>query len=290
MAGDWIKMRSDLSDDPAVFKIASVLKLDRFSVVGRLHAFWAWADKHAVDGRVDGASSLLVDDVVRGEGFADALVQVGWLLTGEDWLEVPNHDRHNGQSAKERALKNARQARWRQGKDESVDGSSSTDPSTREEKRRREKSKSNTPLPPQGESASATVPGKIGQAPAVPDQPEGQKAKFEQSEGFEAFWEKYPRKTAKANATKAWVKLKPDAELAAKITQSLAKHCLSHEWLKDNGQFIPHPASWLNGRRWEDEVKPAANVHPLHPSKITNLDSIDYTAGMERRPDGSYRI
>lgn len=57
MAGDWIKMRSDLSDDPAVFKIAGALNLDRFSVIGRLHAFWAWADKHAVDGRVSSPRS-----------------------------------------------------------------------------------------------------------------------------------------------------------------------------------------------------------------------------------------
>ncbi|ASN68660.1 hypothetical protein 3S11_37 [uncultured Caudovirales phage] len=145
MAGDWIKMRSDLVDDPSVFKIAAAVKLDKFSVIGRLHAFWSWSDKHAVDGRVDGASSLYVDDIVRCDGFAQALSCAGWLVIGEDFIEIPKHDRHNSNSAKERALKNARQARWRQNKDADVDAQPSTqattNASTREEKRREEKNK-----------------------------------------------------------------------------------------------------------------------------------------------------
>ena len=119
MAGDWIKMRMDLAEDPAVYRISALTKLDRLSVVGRLYAFWAWADKHAVDGCVDGATSTVVDDVVRLDGFSSAMVSVRWLEVGEDYIAIPNHDRHNGESAKERCLKNQRQSRWR---DASVDG------------------------------------------------------------------------------------------------------------------------------------------------------------------------
>lgn len=159
MAGDWIKMRNDLPNDPAVYKIATLTKLDRFAVVGRLYAFWSWADKHAVDGRVDGASSHIVDDVTRHDGFAEALVSVNWLTLGEDFIALPHHERHNGESAKERGLKNARQARWREGKQKvpptNVDGDASTKPSTREEKRREE-------IPPAkaGGGASASRPSK----------------------------------------------------------------------------------------------------------------------------------
>lgn len=146
MAGDWIKMRMDLPEDPAVYKLASITKLDRLSVVGRLYAFWAWADKHAVDGHVDGATSQVVDDIVRFDGFAAAMVVVHWLEIGDDAVSIPNHERHNGESAKERGLKNARQARWRDGKGKKpstdVDAAPSTQPSTREEKRREEKSNS----------------------------------------------------------------------------------------------------------------------------------------------------
>lgn len=142
MAGDWIKMRCDLHVDPSVFKLAAITNEDRFLVVGRLHAFWSWADKYAVDGRVDGATSHVVDDVVRLPGFADALVAVKWLIVGEDFVSIPKPERHNGESAKERGLKNARQARWRGKKDNLsptyVDATPSTTPSTREENRREE--------------------------------------------------------------------------------------------------------------------------------------------------------
>lgn len=150
MAGDWIKMRCDLPADPAVYRLAAITRLDRFSVVGRLYAFWSWADRHAVDGRVDGASSHVVDDIVSCPGFADALVSVKWLVVGDDFVEIPYHERHNGESAKERGLKNARQSRWRDKKTSSsstsVDGKASTAPSTRASTR--EEKSINTPIPP----------------------------------------------------------------------------------------------------------------------------------------------
>lgn len=113
MAGDWIKMRCDLRSDPAVFKLAELTGLDRFSVVGRLAEFWSWVDKHAVDGRVDGATPSIIDDVVAHPGFADALVDVHWLVMASTGIEIPKHEQHNGDSAKERSLKSERQARWR---------------------------------------------------------------------------------------------------------------------------------------------------------------------------------
>lgn len=73
-------------------------------------------------------------------------------------------------------------------------------------------------------------------------------------DGFANFWHVYPRHTGKANAVKAWAKLKPNEELQAQILASVAVQAKSRDWLKDGGQFIPHPATWLNGRRWEDET------------------------------------
>jgi DNA replication protein DnaC len=75
------------------------------------------------------------------------------------------------------------------------------------------------------------------------------------AEAFETFWKLYPRKTAKDNARKAFAKINPNAELLAEIMASLAKHATCQAWLKDDGQFIPHAATWLNGKRWNDEVK-----------------------------------
>ena len=41
------------------------------------------------------------------------------------------------------------------------------------------------------------------------------------------------------------------------MTAAIAKQKLSDQWTKEGGQFIPHPATWLNGKRWEDELTPA---------------------------------
>jgi uncharacterized protein YdaU (DUF1376 family) len=67
---------------------------------------------------------------------------------------------------------------------------------------------------------------------------------------FEAFWKVYPKKVSKENAKKAWLKIKPNDELIAKITKAVKDQKLSER----EQQFIPHAASWLNAKRWEDEV------------------------------------
>jgi hypothetical protein len=108
------------------------------------------------------------------------------------------------------------------------------------------------------------------------------------AESFEAFWKLYPRKTAKDNARKAFAKVNPSAELLNQIMDSLAKHCVSQGWLKDDGQFIPHAATWLNQKRWNDEVKPAANVHAFPgQSRHMDFDKRDYSAGLTERGDGT---
>jgi uncharacterized protein YdaU (DUF1376 family) len=67
---------------------------------------------------------------------------------------------------------------------------------------------------------------------------------------FEMFWKSYPKKTAKESAKKAWIKIKPNDELIAKITKAVKDQKLSER----EQQFIPHAATWLNAKRWEDEI------------------------------------
>jgi len=67
---------------------------------------------------------------------------------------------------------------------------------------------------------------------------------------FEMFWKSYPKKTAKESAKKAWIKIKPNDELIAKITKAVKDQKLSDR----EQQFIPHAATWLNAKRWEDEI------------------------------------
>lgn len=103
---------------------------------------------------------------------------------------------------------------------------------------------------------------------------------------FNRFWDKYPRKTDKTKAKAKWAKLKVTQALFDQIMRGLAAHCASADWLKDSGQFIPHPTTWLNGRRWEDELRPA-NVHQLR-SRHHGFEDRDYTQGLTDRGDGTY--
>lgn len=74
-------------------------------------------------------------------------------------------------------------------------------------------------------------------------------------EKFEVFWKEYPVKKAKAVAIKSWDKLKINNELFDIIIIALKEHKKLPQWIKNNGQFIPMPSTWLNQRRWEDELK-----------------------------------
>ena len=70
---------------------------------------------------------------------------------------------------------------------------------------------------------------------------------------FERFWKAYPKKTGKDAALTAFKKRKPDDKLLNEMIFALGQQKKSPEWLKDGGQFIPNPSTWLNQGRWKDE-------------------------------------
>ncbi len=70
---------------------------------------------------------------------------------------------------------------------------------------------------------------------------------------FNSFWAAYPKKKSKGNAETAWNKIKPNNGLFEIIMTSLNTAKKSKDWIKENGQYIPYPASWLNAKGWEDE-------------------------------------
>jgi hypothetical protein len=78
--------------------------------------------------------------------------------------------------------------------------------------------------------------------------------------GFVAFWSAYPNKKAKSAAEKAWTKLKPPDDLQRTILGAINAQRQSASWAKDGGQYVPHPATYLNQRRWEDSLDPPAET------------------------------
>jgi hypothetical protein len=83
---------------------------------------------------------------------------------------------------------------------------------------------------------------------------DGEKDEEEEKEktDFDAFWKAYPRKIGKKAAEKAWARAKDKPALEV-ILAAVKAQAASDQWLKDGGQFIPHPATWLNQGRWSDE-------------------------------------
>lgn len=86
---------------------------------------------------------------------------------------------------------------------------------------------------------------------------------------FDDFWKAYPRKSNKSFARKVFEKLKVDQQLFDKMVQAINLQNKT-VWKDKDQQYIPHPSTWLNGERWEDEV--SSFVKPLTPAeRATNI-------------------
>lgn len=75
---------------------------------------------------------------------------------------------------------------------------------------------------------------------------------------FEEFYAIYPRKVKKDAAFKSWGKINPDNELKEDILSNLKKQIAFYGWDKlksKDMQYVPHPSTWLNNKRWEDELE-----------------------------------
>lgn len=88
---------------------------------------------------------------------------------------------------------------------------------------------------------------------------------------FENFWQYYPKKKSKGDAYKAWKALNPDNDIIMEIIGALELQRGSPAWVKDGGQFIPHPATWLRARGWEDEIETEVARLPYSDTTAKNI-------------------
>lgn len=75
-----------------------------------------------------------------------------------------------------------------------------------------------------------------------------------QADGFSEFWKTYPRKVARANAEKAYLSALKGGSTHGEIMAGLARYVPI--WAHTEVAYIPHAATWLNGKRWNDEQDP----------------------------------
>jgi hypothetical protein len=96
--------------------------------------------------------------------------------------------------------------------------------------------------------------------------------------GFDDFWAVYPHKVRKQDAAKAWQRHRPDADT---LIADIAARLRAGAWLADEVQFIPHPATYLNGHRWTDAIIPRRTSHAT--------DRPDRNSGEDRSAAGRVR-
>jgi hypothetical protein len=212
MAGDWIKLEAVTPDKPEIYGISERLGCshgDAFLACVRL---WIWADQQSLKGDAIAVTKAAIDRIGGLPEFTEALADVGWLKDKNGRVTIPNFERHNGQTAKDRALTAKRMAahRARNGY-----GSGVTSASPREEKRR------DTPLPPSGAFLK-----------------------------FWGTWPRHSRKQSRGNCWDRWRKQDLD-QVADQIIAHVEAMKLSIDWRKDSGAFIPAPLVYLSQRRWD---------------------------------------
>jgi len=254
MAGDWIKMRWNLSGDPAVKAMSRALKLDAFGVIGRLHAFWSWSDQHTENGELPFTVLEDVDDLVEKRGFATELVRVGWLAELPDGgICIPNWDRNNGDSAKKRCQSQDRMKKMRDRKSNASvtqaplqSYANVTLETSRPSNQRREENII-PPTPLQGDES-----GEESDELSASD-----RAAIGAHTGFDQFWSAYPRKTKEFEAQRAWLATADDRPDLAELLGILARFTASDEWHRQGGQYVPAAHKWLRDQRWRDQLEPA---------------------------------
>ena len=114
MTAHWIKVEKDTATKPEVMRLAALLDIDEFTVVGHLIAFWSWVDSNLspecprTQGTIRG-----LDRIAGRTGFCEAMIAVGWLSHANGMFEIPKMGRHMGKSAKLRAEDTEKKAKKR---------------------------------------------------------------------------------------------------------------------------------------------------------------------------------
>jgi len=112
----WIKIQVGLERTPEVIDLANLLSCSVHEAVGLCVIFWGWADGATADGRLAKCTRKIVDAAVSRDGFAEAMIKVGWLVEVGKSMTIPNWGKYNGSSSQQRAMWARQKAQQRQRK------------------------------------------------------------------------------------------------------------------------------------------------------------------------------
>jgi hypothetical protein len=170
MAGDWLKFEINTPEKREVLAITIELGFtDPDLTVGKLLKVWRWFDQQTINGNATNVTPALLDRLLGVSGITQAMANVGWMVIEEGGLTLPNFERHNGRTAKNRVLTAKRVANYKsnaRGNDEGNDEGNDDTVSKalpREEKRREDINTIHKPKKPRLPKKEATfIPDDFG--------------------------------------------------------------------------------------------------------------------------------
>jgi len=253
MIEDWVPMKIDLYNEPKILVIADFVfssdgelaayvnqnlqddmtvtrNVTRNACVGALVTIWGCAKRKGTrngdDLHIKCARADWVDEVCNMPGFGEAMMSVDWARETAEALVFPGfYEELNLDSKETQKAKNAeRQRRYRD---------------------RIRNENSNAPRNVTVTSQSDAKEKKIYK---------NNKKDFTQefTRRFSQFWEVYPNKKNRAQAEKKFVSLKITDDTLAVIKKNISDRLATGDW--DDPKYIPHPTTYLNGKRWEDQI------------------------------------
>jgi hypothetical protein len=256
----WIESHQNLRYNPKTRKLARILNLSVPAAIGHLHCLWWWATDYAQDGDL---SKYTDEDIADAIGWdddpqqaVDALINSGFIDDdGSGTRTIHDWNDYAGRLIEQRQANRKRSQRAYNEKKRAENGGSTDSGDHSTQSLRADHAQTTDRLQ---EVCGATVPNQtvpnltLRRTPRSPPQAEGDSADLQQRR-FDEFWQEYPKKVGKEAARKAWDKIKPNAELRQKISAAVETATQSEQWRRENGRFIPNPATWLNQGRWDDE-------------------------------------
>jgi len=169
------------------------------------------------------------------------------------------------------------------------------------EENRPEQSRADPPTPQEHRQEQEGVQGAAASAPPLPDagavRPLARSATKKHEQTFAAFWQAWPKKEARPKALAAWCKIGPDPDTVQAILDAIPRHMAIKDWPREGWRYCPHPATWLNERRWEDELpdvvpRPFGIVGRRHSNdaakwetSLTSLQNVGGNRGTAHLPD-----
>lgn len=102
---------------------------------------------------------------------------------------------------------------------------------------------------------------------------------------FERFWAAYPKKKSKDDAKRAWDKRRPTDELLTVMLRAIERQKHTHDWTREDGRYVPYPATWLNGGRWTDGDDVEVNGTGLSEIGAVNASAMARVAARYQEQD-----